>query len=129
MRGRVIATALLAVGFAAVPATATATRPSPSASEAATSGISGKVTVVPKCPAGSASECARPASLPVIVLKGGLVVKTLRSKANGSFRVIVAPGKYVVLALSTGKTLHAVARVVVVRLRKFSFVTLAVRLT
>jgi hypothetical protein len=96
---------------------------------AVASGIFGTVIVIPTCPGpiGSASECAHPASLPIEVVKGTKVVVRTRSRANGSFRVNVRPGRYIVRAIAAaGRTRRVASKHVTVPAKGYVRATLIV---
>lgn len=66
-----------------------------------TSGIEGRVTIGPQCPVmQEGSPCPdAPYVATVRALRDGTVVATGRSGSDGSFRISVAPGEYVVDAV------------------------------
>jgi hypothetical protein len=66
-----------------------------------TSGIEGRVTIGPQCPVmQEGSPCPdAPYVATVRVLRDGATVATGRSGQDGSFRISVAPGEYVVDAV------------------------------
>ena len=69
------------------------------------SGIAGRVTRWPSCPVETGDPACAPQPLPaqVSITRGaGEVVATARAAADGTFRVAVAPGSYVVEADAEG---------------------------
>lgn len=66
-----------------------------------TSGIEGRITIGPQCPVMQVgSPCPdAPYAATVRVLRDGTEVATGRSDEDGSFRIPVAPGRYVVDAV------------------------------
>jgi hypothetical protein len=77
------------------------------------SGIEGRVTIGPQCPVmQEGSPCPDvPYVATVRVLRDGATVATGRSGQDGSFRISVAPGEYVVDAVPLGENGIAMVRV------------------
>lgn len=78
-----------------------------------TSGIEGRVTIGPQCPVmQEGSPCPdAPYVATVRVLRDGATVATGRSGQDGSFRISVAPGEYVVDAVPLEENGIAMVRV------------------
>lgn len=78
-----------------------------------TSGIEGRVTIGPQCPVmQEGSPCPDvPYVATVRVLRDGATVATGRSGQDGSFRISVAPGEYVVDAVPLEENGIAMVRV------------------
>jgi hypothetical protein len=78
-----------------------------------TSGIEGRVTIGPQCPVmQEGSPCPDvPYVATVRVLRDGATVATGRSGQDGSFRISVAPGEYVVDAVPFEENGIAMVRV------------------
>jgi len=88
-RGVLISVALVAV--AALPA---------SAGTAAKSGLRGTVTLFPATPVCIEGEpCSKPAAHALLVFRrDGRVAARVTTRADGTYRVILAPGRYAVVA-------------------------------
>jgi hypothetical protein len=90
--GAVILSALLAA-CAATPTTS-----------ATDSGIQGKAIYGPTCPVQRVGgpSCQRPYSGEIVIRQGDRTVTTIRSAADGTFRVALPPGAYTISSAGTG---------------------------
>jgi hypothetical protein len=68
------------------------------------SGIQGNVIYGPTCPVQRVGgpSCQRPYSSEIVIRQRDRVVTTLRSGADGSFRVTLRPGTYTITSAKTG---------------------------
>ena len=93
------------------------------------SGIEGVVTIGPTCPVETAgADCAdKPyvADLAVIERVSRERAARFRSRADGTFRVRLAPGRYTILSTATGGPPSLEFIDVVVRAHAFTHVTIA----
>jgi hypothetical protein len=115
-------TALACGSSSAVPATATT-----QAAQGA-SGISGRVLLSPTCPVqGTGQTCERGYQTTIAIYTAAhqRFVKTFRSERNGAFRVVIAPGRYVLTA-TQGSVPRLMPSTVTVRRGRFTSITLVV---
>jgi hypothetical protein len=68
------------------------------------SGIQGKAIYGPTCPVEQAGgpPCQRPYSGEIVIRQGDRTVTSVRSAADGTFRVALAPGTYTITSAGTG---------------------------
>jgi hypothetical protein len=95
------------------------------------SGIRGVVDVVPACPSYRVgSSCprkpARGARVEIRAATSGRVVRSAYADDRGRFRVVLAPGRYVVTADVPGKRGYGRRRIVLVAAGEYTRVRLAV---
>jgi hypothetical protein len=90
----------------------------------ADSGIEGTATYGPTCPVeqAGAPPCVRPYSGVIVISRGDKAVASVRSGADGRFRIALAPGAYTIGSTGTGLP-FAKPLDVVVRAHAFTNVT------